>query len=517
MKWIILTIFYLYRTLSLQKELRMLQLQHYQLDRFYKYIYQSGQDGQYIMQRLIVHSPFLLLLMNINKQVELFALLLAVYFYITCKMMQSDQHKIQLHYTKRIVRLYLMLFLLYAIGFTFCYKSNYFLYGVLIMMSMNKLFVLVANICLQPIEKVIQNRYIMEAKKIIREHSYLQRIGIVGSYGKTSTKNIVYALLSNQFYTLKSKSSYNNMMGNTITIRKHLKQIHEILICEMGSDHVGELKKLMQFIQPQYLILTSIGNQHLETFKTQENIIQEKTSPLLYMKKEDIAFMNIDNPYLYQNKNKGICKKIYFGEHVEAQYRLHDIKMNEKGSTFSITNEKETITFTTSLLGYYNIMNIVGSIALAHTIDVSFTQIQQQLTHLQSIEHRLQLIPKEKYTLIDNAYNSNELSFKNSLSILSKMDQYKIFITPGLIDLKEDDIINEKIMNDIVGCVDEVVLVGYKNRKAMIQGLKNNHFNAYRIVDTMEEALHYADSLQRTNYIVFIENDIPKDFMNAKK
>lgn len=517
MIWITLVIFFMYRSISLKKELRILQLQHYQLSRYQKHMVTAYQESKQIAQSLILHLPFILLLFSESKPLELFSLLLLVYFYVVFKMIQSEEYKVKLHYTKRILRMYVMLFVLYAILFLCCYQHQHFLWIAIACMCFNKFFVYVACVCMYPIEKMIQWFYVQDARRVLKDNESLVKVGVVGSYGKTSTKNIIHTLLSSKYYALKSKSSFNNMMGNTLTIRKELKHVHEVFVAEMGSDHVGELRKLMRFIEPQYLIITSIGNQHLETFITQENIIKEKTSPLLCMKEEDIAFLNIDNPYIYANKEKGICKKVYFGEHVEAHYRVHDIKMDEHGSRFFLSHNGIIYQFETTLLGYFNIMNIVASIALAHTLHVPFSDIKQQVALLKPVEHRLQSIAKDNYTLIDNAYNSNEVSFQNSLAILKGMQRYKVFITPGLIDLKEDATINEKMMDYIEGSVDEIVVVGYKNRAALLKGLKRNGFESYTLVDTMEEALLYADSLPKENYVVFIENDIDKDFMNARK
>lgn len=509
-------VYFAYRCLSIDRECRILQLNHYQLTRTLNHVTTSFNITQYKIIRLMVHLPFCFLFLTNNRQFELYTLMLIVYYYLCYKSNQAMNHKVKLVYTKRMIRLYMALFIIYAI-FLYCfYHTSYFLFYSLILMMCNPIVVLLAACIMQPIEKWIRNFYVYLAKQILLENPQLIKIGIVGSYGKTSTKNIVYSFLSQRYYCLKSKKSYNNMMGNTLMIRNDLKKVHEVMIAEMGSDHVGEIKKLMNFIQPGYVILTSIGNQHMETFKTQENIVKEKTSPLLNLRRNDIAFINIDNSFLYEYRNLGVCQKIYFGKHKEAHYRLCDIELFEWGSQFSIQYKNEKVQFKTVLLGYYNVMNITGSIAAAHTLGISFTQIQSALSTLTPVEHRLQSIKKTNYTLIDNAYNSNVKSFKNSLQVLSMIHKYRILITPGLIDLKDDYIINNQLMDEVKGKVDEVIVVGYKNRLALCDGLKRNHYTNYQIMDTMEEALDYANNLNRKDYVVLIENDIDKDYMNAK-
>ena len=101
------------------------------------------------------------------------------------------------------------------------------------------------------------------AKDILKKHDQLIKIGITGSYGKTSSKNILQQILSEKFYSLPTPASFNTPMGITITIRQQLKPTHEVFICEMGADHVKEIHDLMQFVKPQYGVVTSVGTQHL--------------------------------------------------------------------------------------------------------------------------------------------------------------------------------------------------------------------------------------------------------------
>ncbi|NBK97548.1 MAG: UDP-N-acetylmuramoyl-tripeptide--D-alanyl-D-alanine ligase [Erysipelotrichia bacterium] len=515
MNGLLFVVYVAYRFLSIDKECRILQLNHYQLVRSIHHVKQTFHFTQRKGWHLLIHLPFVLLCFSEQAE-NLFTLLLIVYFYLGYKTKIVMHQQVHLVYTKRILRLYISLTLLYALLFFLCRQTSLFIWLILLLMTCNPLMVLCAACINAPFEKIIRNYYVSLAKQIMKQHSQLIKIGIVGSYGKTSTKNILHACLSQRYYCLKSQRSYNNLMGNTLMIRNELKRVHEVMIAEMGSDHVGEIKRLLHFIKPGYVILTSIGNQHMETFKTQANIVREKTSPLHYLKRSDFAFINLDDAYLYAHKDMGVCQKVYYGKHEQAHYSLCDVVLNEWGSSFNIVYRNEKIAFKTSLLGYYNIMNIVASIALAHTLHVRFENLQKAIAALQPVPHRLQSIAKSHYTLIDNAYNSNVHSFKNSLEVLSRIQKYRILITPGLIDLKEDDKINNKLMDYVFGNVEEVIIVGYKNRAALCAGLKRNHFTCYQIVDTMEEAFAYIEALEKDDFVALIENDIDKDYMNQR-
>lgn len=506
-------LFFYYRTFSLHKECRILQLHHYQMDRQISYLMEKKHDWQSVVANTFLHSPFVLLIFLENVYIALILLLL-IYILLRFKVEEKKKIHRDLVYTKRILRLYFVLYVLYTFLLYIGEMSHHFLYMVLFLMCINKEMVFLANLIIWPIESMIRLYYMQDAKRKLKAHPGLIKVGIVGSYGKTSSKNILFHLLKENYLCLKSKHSYNNKMGNTLTIRKELRRMHTLFICEMGSDHVGEIEELMHFINPQYVLITSIGNQHLNTFKSQEHIVYEKMSPLLFLKKEDVAILNIDNPYIYRNYEQGICKKITFGEHEEAQYRLLEIEMNEYGSSFKILYNKQIYTFHTTLLGRYNIDNLVGCIALAHTLHVDMEILQRMCRRIQPIEHRLESKNMGKYILIDNAYNSNPYSFKNSMEVLSKIKKYRILITPGIIDVKEDDYYNEMIMEDVVHVCEEVVLVGKRNRNAMVQGLKTFDYLAYQCVDTMEEALDYVNKKDMSDYVVLIENDIDKTLMN---
>lgn len=506
-------LFFIYRLFSLSKETRLLQLNHYQISRTLRHLKKQTLIKKSTLMKLIWHLPFVLLMFIDTTQKEMASLLFIVYCYLRYRF-QATKKNVTLHYTRRMLRLYAGLFLFYLGMFIYFWNQDYFLWGMLFMMCANPLVVTFIFLLLYPFESMIRNYYVFCAHQKRKKNRGLIVIGIVGSYGKTSTKNIIYALLSRKFYCLKSDKSLNNLMGNTITIRKRLKKVHELLIAEMGSDHNGEIHRLMKLVEPRYVVITSVGNQHMETFRTQDNIIKEKMSPLQYLKEEGIAFLNIDNTYIYEHQKEGCCRKVTFGEHKEADYRISKIHLYEWGSRFHISAYGEEHVMETSLLGYYNIMNIAGSIAVAHTLGISFEEIKEVLFSLHPVEHRLESIRKNHYTLIDNAYNSNVYSFKNSLQVLKQISKYRIFITPGLIDLKDDEKINNELMDHVSGCMDEMIVVGYRNRSAIVEGLTRNHISCYRLMDTMEEALQYVDNLDRKDFVVLIENDIDKDYMN---
>ena len=247
-------------------------------------------------------------------------------------------------------------------------------------------------------EQKINQFFIDDAKRILNERQDLIRIGITGSYGKTSSKFILGTLLGEKYKVLVPPSSYNTPMGITRMIREMLDDSHQILIAEMGARHVHEIAELCDIVHPNYSLLTSIGMQHLETFGSFENIVQTKYEIMQALDKTGIGFFPNDD---------GVCLKLYerfggnkrlFGLHPDGNdVWAEDVEIGAFGSTFTLCIGTERQRCTTSLLGRHNIMNILGCACVAHALGLSLLQIAQGIQKIEPVEHRLQLInPRQR-------------------------------------------------------------------------------------------------------------------------
>ena len=174
---------------------------------------------------------------------------------------------------KRQIVFMTVLVILSILAFMNIFKAD--IIGIL-MMIVPYLLIYIMALLTAPLEHLVKKRFENEARDIISGMDQIVKIGITGSYGKTSTKNIISDIISDDFYTLITPASYNTPMGITRTIREQLKPIHEVFVCEMGADKKGDISYLMDFVKPRYGVVTSIGPQHLATFHSIENIINEK-------------------------------------------------------------------------------------------------------------------------------------------------------------------------------------------------------------------------------------------------
>ncbi|MBR3350257.1 MAG: UDP-N-acetylmuramoyl-tripeptide--D-alanyl-D-alanine ligase [Solobacterium sp.] len=367
-----------------------------------------------------------------------------------------------------------------------------------------------------PMEAAIRNRYLNEAKQILADHSDLIKIGITGSYGKTSTKNIMQAMISEAYNSLMTPASYNTPMGITRTIREMLKPIHKVFICEMGADHVGDITELMNFIHPSIGVVTTIGPQHLATFGSQENIINEKMQMIELLPSDGIGILNYDNEFIRSYRVKNNVKTVTYGIHYEnADYRAVDITYHRNGSRFTVVNGEERIPFETRLLGEHNIQNILSAIAAARYLGVDWKVIQRAAKTMKQVEHRLETKTINGRRFIDDAFNSNPSGSAMALNVLSTMPPKRVVVTPGMIDLgKAQEEINCEFGRLMKERADTVILVGKNQTKPIYEGLEQSGFDMEQVFvfDTVKEALAYVYMSTTPDDTILLENDLPDAF-----
>ena len=367
-----------------------------------------------------------------------------------------------------------------------------------------------------PVEEAIKNRYESEARQILQDNDQILKIGITGSYGKTSTKNIVSDIIADDRYTLITPASYNTPMGITRTVREMLKPIHEVFVCEMGADKAGDISYLMDFVKPKFGVVTSIGPQHLNTFHTIENIIHEKMQEIEMLPKDGTGFINLDNEYIASYRIRNSCEVISVGiENKDADLVAEKITYSKDGSKFSVKIDNHTYRFTTSLLGKHNITNILIGIAIARKLGLSMDKITANVKHISQVEHRLEVKKINNLTFIDDAFNSNPVGSKMALDVLSMMPGTRVIVTPGMIDLgEEEERINREFGAYMKDKADEVILVGEKQTRPILEGLKESGFDEEKIIvfKTVREAFDHIYRNCSTKDTILLENDLPDAF-----
>ncbi len=378
--------------------------------------------------------------------------------------------------------------------------------------------VLTANMLAAPVEKAVQRWYLNDARRILAERDDLIKIGITGSYGKTSCKFILGTILSEKYNVLVPPSSYNTPMGVTRVVREQLKNAHEVMIAEMGARNVGDIRELCELVHPQYGLLTSVGPQHLETFGTIENIAKTKYELIEGLPPYGCSFFPADNEIcrgLYEKTN---IEKYLFAVDYDgpAEARAENVRCGSFGSRFELVIGGERIECETRLLGKHNIANIVGCACVAHRLGLTPTQIRIGIRKIQPVEHRLQLLPTSGgVAVIDDAFNANPSGVRAAMEVLSAFEGRKIVVTPGMVELGDREADENHAFGKVMADVADVVfLIGPKHTKPIYDGLMEAGFNpdAVQVFKSLSEASEELWKLARHGDVVIFENDLPDNY-----
>ncbi len=370
-----------------------------------------------------------------------------------------------------------------------------------------------ANFINIPVEKRIAAGFVKDARRILDERRDLTVIGVTGSYGKTSVKNFLAALLAVKYNVLMTPGSYNTTMGVVRTVREMLRPSHQVFIAEMGAKNVGDIREICELVRPRYGIITSIGEQHLETFGSVENIVATKFELADAVPADGAVFLNWDNAYI--RAREVAAPTVTYATDVAADYRAGDITVDSHGCQFTLTApDGESCRYTTRLLGVHNIQNLAGCMALAHKLGIGLKEMVYPVRMLKPVEHRLQLLPNG---YIDDAYNSNPAGFRSALDTLASFDCQRVLVTPGMVELGErQDALNRELGEYAATRCDYAVLVGIKQAPPLKEGLLAGGFDEARlfVAATLQEGLAWVNSLPvEGQRIVLLENDLPDNFM----
>ena len=428
-------------------------------------------------------------------------------------------------YTSRAKRLIITHILAKIALMTLCYYLIDNPIVVLIVSHSIDLFtpiiLIVSNFCIYPLEKYIQYSYYRDASKKLMKLNISKIIGITGSYGKTSTKHFLNTIMSSKYNTLMTPASYNTLMGVVKTIREHLSFCHDVFIVEMGAKKKNDIQAIADLVYPHIGIITSIGPQHLETFKTMNNIMSTKFELAYSLRQSGHIVLNMDSPYVKDAKLPSYITPIYYSiKDKNADFYACNSVYNHEGMIFKICYDSiQSHSIETSLLGKHNLSNILASFCVANLCGLKEKEIIYGIRRLKPPKHRLELKKiSNDVTIIDDSYNSNPEGASMALEVLSKIPgNKKIIITPGMIELGyKEHYYNKKLGQEIASCCEKVILVGKKQALYVHEGIKEStnsmNFDICKdlyLADNLKEANNYLSSIIESGDVVLYENDLP--------
>lgn len=479
-----------------------------------------------IILSLIGYLLFSNMELNLMAITILLVCLLCYESYKLSKKQSTEQTKKPLVVTKRVKRLIYTTTILYGIPIVMLfihYGNNKMVWLMILILSvmtyLNYFIVFIAMIINTPYERGVYNYYKRKAQNKLKSMPGLKVIGITGSYGKTSSKNILSDILNIKYNALPTPRNLNTYNGLIMTVNNNMDKFTDIFIAEMGAYVKGEIKGLCNLVHPHYGILTTIGTAHLESFGSEENIRDGKFELIESLPEDGIGILNGDDPKQVSYKLKNKVKTVWIGiDNKDVDVRAQNIKCDSKGTTFDIIfkGDKKKYKFTTKLLGKHNVYNILAGVALGHEFGIEVTDLIQAVKGVRTVEHRLELKKLGGFYMIDDAYNSNPVGAQSAVEVLGMMPGVKIVVTPGMIELgKKEDEYNKKFGEQIAEVADYAVLIGENHTKPIYEGLVNKGFDKERIIvyNDVREAYKFINTLvgKKDVYALF-ENDLPDTY-----
>ncbi len=337
-----------------------------------------------------------------------------------------------------------------------CFISQVFEMGALVTLSERKLdgtnpYILIES-SLQALKDIAE---------FYLEQLNIPVIGITGSVGKTSTKELIASVLSQKFHTLKTDGNFNNEIGLPLTVFR-LREEHEAAVLEMGISDFGEMSRLTKIAKPNIAVITNIGLCHLENLKTRDGILKAKTEIFQGLKENGTIILNGDDDKLctieeYQGK-----KPVYFGfGHSNAIYADQIVKLGLKGSKCILHTPKGELAVQIPVPGAHMVMNAMAACAVGLSMSLTLEEIREGIENLQSVPGRMNLIHGETYSIIDDCYNANPVSMKSSVDVLMEAEGRKVCILGDMFELgQEERELHAEVGTYISSKVDLLITIG---------------------------------------------------------
>jgi UDP-N-acetylmuramoyl-tripeptide--D-alanyl-D-alanine ligase len=432
---------------------------------------------------------------------------------------RSHQNKKPLVVTDKIKHIRVLSFIWFVVLLIVGFLITSYL-GViigLVLILQPYLLIILAIWSLKPYEIWNRANTIRKTQQKILSLKHTKVIGIAGSYGKTSVKDILYHLLKKDFKVLKTPLSYNTIFGIAQVVDLELDDSYDFFLCELGEFQKGDIVEMCKMVHPSYGIMTGINNQHLERFKVIENTIATIFELFDYLKKKsEKTVANFTNDYIKTEASKRNATDtiISYGDK-ESNTWASDVVFSDNGTSFILHTSRGTAEIQPPLLGNAHVNNILGAVTMALELGVSLQNIVEQTKTLPQVPHRFaQTLLPNGYLLIDNSYSSNTDSFREALAILAGLDRKnKILVTPGMVELGTiSNEVHTKLGQQAAEVCTQVILVGVSERtKSLEEGIgsgRSMYMNDIRSLWQTISELGYEPK----DTAILLENDLPDNY-----
>jgi len=384
--------------------------------------------------------------------------------------------------TGRVKRFFLYLGLIETINLLFLNKLHY-------NPGISVLIVIILTVIASEIsEYILFVKYKKMAKEKLKKINP-KIVAITASYGKTSIKNFLYQILENEYNVYKTPRSVNTIKGIIKDINVDMPENTQIYIAEAGAREKGDILEIVKFLENEYSILGKVGPQHIEYFKTIENIKNTKL--------EIFKTPNLKIGYSYE---------IGYNDKVKViKDKIKDIESSLNGLKWKLEIDNKLYDFECNILGSFNVINISLSIFMAHSLGMSIEKIQQKVAKLQSVPHRLQKIEVGGKVIIDDSFNGNLEGMIESYNLIKEYKGRKVIVTPGIVEATDE--MNKTLAKKIDEIFDLVIITGSINKKTLCENITKSDKIVLKDKSNLEKIL--SENTKAGDLIIF-SNDAPE-------
>ena len=336
----------------------------------------------------------------------------------------------------------------------------------------------------------------------LRNHRPVKVVGVTGSVGKTSTRDMVYSVVKQKYKTLKTEGNYNNEIGLPLTILRYHDE--EILVLEMGMNHLQEMSRLSMIARPDIACITNVGTAHIGELGSRENILKAKLEITDGMKEGSTLIINQDNDML-QTVELPHLNVVRVGKGNEASIQASHIILEETKSSFEVEYQGKKEIIEVPVQGEHNISNALIAIAVGIALNISLEDIKKGIQEFKLTKNRMDILEKNHKTVIDGTYNASVDSMKSSIDVLANYKKRKVAILADMLELGDySQQLHEEVGSYVASKgIDILVCVG-KEAKYIYQKARESMKDVYYF-ESNQEVIDRLDELLKEDDVILVK------------
>ena len=336
----------------------------------------------------------------------------------------------------------------------------------------------------------------------LRNHRPVKVVGVTGSVGKTSTRDMVYSVVKQKYKTLKTEGNYNNEIGLPLTILRYHDE--EVLVLEMGMNHLQEMSRLSMIARPDIACITNVGTAHIGELGSRENILKAKLEIINGMKEGSTLIINQDNDML-QTVELPHLNVVRVGKGKEASIQASHIVLEETKSSIEVEYHGKKEIIEVPVQGEHNISNALIAIAVGIELNISLEDIKKGIQEFKLTKNRMDILEKNHKTVIDGTYNASVDSMKSSIDVLANYKKRKVAILADMLELGDySQQLHEEVGSYVASKgIDILVCVG-KEAKYIYQKARESMKDVYYF-ESNQEVIARLDELLKEDDVILVK------------